>query len=201
MLSAGFRLFAVLLLAQAAHGVHAQEGAHDAAPAAGADDGGITLAGIEPTERDGFIRFSAQADYRLPAALIAAMNRDTQLVFVTQIQVLAERRVLSSFLPARKIARLQLRRRIGYHSLTRKYIVDDLTFARQAAFNSLDDALDHLGRHRDISVIEKALAAGSGATHVRVRVKLSRTELSLPMQAQSLLPDWWLASDWYQWAL
>jgi len=113
MLSAGFRLFAVLLLAQAAHGVHAQEGAGDAAPAAGADDGGITLAGIEPTERDGFIRFSAQADYRLPAALIAAMNRDTQLVFVTQIQVLAERRVLSSFLPARKIARLQLRRRIG----------------------------------------------------------------------------------------
>lgn len=196
MLSAGFRLFAALLLVQAAH---AQEGAPAAAPAAEADGGGITLGGIDSGERDGFIRFDAQADYRLPAAVIAAMNRDTQLVFVTQIQVLGERRF--RFLPPRKIARLQLRRRIGYHSLTRKYIVDDLTFARQAAFNSLDDALDHLGRHRDISVIEKSLAAGSGATHVRIRVKLSRTDLPLPMQAQSLLPDWWLRSDWYQWSL
>lgn len=194
MLSAGFRLFTVLLLVQAAY---AQEGARETAPAADADGGGITIGGLNTSERDGLIRFDAQADYRLPAALIAAMNRDTKLVFVTQIQVLGERR----FLPARKIARLQLRRRIGYHSLTRKYIVDDLTFAREAAFNSLDDALDHLGRHRDISVIQKSLAAGSGATHVRIRVKLSRTDLPLPMQAQSLLPDWWLYSDWYQWPL
>ena len=199
MLSAGFRLFAVLLLVQAAQAqvVYAQEGAREAAPAAEADGGGITLGDIDSGERDGFIRFDAQADYQLPAALIAAMNRDTQLVFVTQIQVLGERR----FLPARKIARLQLRRRIGYHSLTRKYIVDDLTFARQAAFNSLDDALDHLGRYRGIRVIEKALAAGSGATHVRIRVRLSRADLPLPMKAQSLLPDWWLLSDWYQWSL
>lgn len=196
MLSVGFRLFAALLLVQAAY---AQEGAREAAPAAEADGGGITLGGLNSGERDGFIRFDAQADYQLPAALIAAMNRDTQLVFVTQIQVLGERRF--GFLPSRKIARLQLRRRIGYHSLTRKYIVDDLTFARQAAFNALDDALDHLGRYRDISVIQKSLAAGSGATHVRIRVKLSRTDLPLPMQAQSLLPDWWLYSDWYQWPL
>ncbi len=194
MLSVGFRLFAALLFLQAAS---AQEKAQESEPAAAPPAGAIVLNNIRPVERDGFIRLGAQAAYTLPAAVIAALNRDTELVFVTRIQVLRDHR----FLPDKKIADLRLRRRIAFHALTRKYIVDDLTFSRQAAFNSLDDALDHLGRHRDIAIIEKSLAAGSGATHIRVKVGLSRMDLPLPMQAQSLLPDWWLSSDWYQWSL
>ncbi len=168
--------------------------------AAGSDDDqAIVIGGIHAAERDGRIHINAQASFTFPPAVATALNKEEELVFVTEIQVLRER----EFLPADGVIDLSINRRLAFHALTRKYIVDDLTFSRHAVFDSLDEALEELGRYRDLAVVDKMLAVGSGATHMRMRLRLSRRHLPPLLRARSLVsPDWWrMSSDWYRWPL
>ena len=188
----------LLLLSLLAPPAFAQEDAADTAEAA-AHSEAITIDGLRSVESGGRIHIDAQASFTLPPSLVAALDKEEDLVFVTDIQVLRER----EFLPAAELVDVQINRRLTFHALTRNYIVNDLTFSKQMVFPSLDEALEYLGRYRDVSVVEKLLAVGSGATHMRMRVRLSRSHLPPLLHARSLVsPDWWrMSSIWYRWRL
>ena len=184
--------FSLLLLSLLAPPAFAQEEAAES-------DEAITIADIRAVESGGRIHIDAQARFALPPPVVAALDKEEELVFVTDIQVLRER----EFLPAAEVVDVEINRRLTFHALTRNYIVDDLTFSKQMVVNSLDEALEHLGRYRHVSVAEKLLAVGSGATHMRMRIRLSRRHLPPLLHARSLIsPDWWqMSSDWYRWRL
>lgn len=167
--------------------------------AAAESDEAIIIDDIRAVESGGRIYIDAQARFTLPPPIATALNKEEELVFVTEIQVLRDR----DYLPPDTLVDVEINRRLRFDALTRRYIVEDLTFSKQTISDSLGQALEHLGRYRNVAVVEKLLAAGSGATHMRMRVRLARDHLPALLYARSLVSmDWWqMSSDWYRWLL
>ena len=158
----------------------------------------ITMKSGRTTDYGDTISLSAQVTFDLPGLLVDALNKGVSLIFIAELQVLREREVLAD----KEVVDLQLPRRLRYHALTRKYIVDDLATSGQAMFNSLNAALSHLGKYEDMPLIKVPLAKASQATHARMRMYLQRSNLPFPLRLQSYFSmPWSLSSEWYQWSL
>ena len=158
----------------------------------------ITISYLSPDIRDDLIYLSMQANFDLPDFLITAVNTGIRLNFIADVEILKQR----ALLPNEKLLVSAWHKKLHFHALTRHYVVEDLSLNRQANFNSLKSALVFLGRYDNIAVTEKVLPNLSQATHMRVRVKLSRADLPLLLRLESYLSySKPLSSDWHQWSL
>lgn len=157
----------------------------------------INISHLASNVQGGLIHLDAQANFNLPSVLTTALTKGTKLVFIADIQILKK----IDMWPDKKVLNLQWYKQLHFYALTRKYVVEDLTFDKQASFNSLNSALAHLGHYENIPITEASLVSSSQATHMRVRIKLSRKELPLPLRLKSYLSlSWPLSSDWHQWS-
>ncbi len=158
----------------------------------------ITISYLSPDTKDDLIYLNMQASFDLPDFLITAVNTGTQLNFIADVEIFEKRRVL----PNKKLLDEAWRKKLHFHALTRHYVVEDLDLNQQANFNSLSSALMFLGRYSNMAIIEKSSLILSQATHMRVRIKLSRADLPLLLRLKSYLsyPEP-LSSDWHQWSL
>ncbi len=158
----------------------------------------ITISYLSPNIRDDLIYLSMQTSFDLPDFLITAVNTGIQLNFIADVEILKKR----ALLPNKKLLVSAWHKKLHFHALTRHYVVEDLNLNQQANFNSLGSALIFLGRYDNIAITEQSSPALSQATHMRVRVKLSRADLPLLLRLNSYLsyPEP-LSSDWHQWAL
>ncbi len=158
----------------------------------------ITISYLSPNIKDDLIYLSMQASFDLPDFLITAVNTGIQLNFIADVEIFEKR----TLLPNKKLLSAAWHKQLHFHALTRHYVVEDLNLNQQANFNSLGSALVFLGRYDGIAVTEKSSPALAQATHMRVRVKLSRADLPLLLRLKSYLsyPEP-LSSDWHQWSL
>ena len=158
----------------------------------------ITIVYLSPTTENNLLHLSLQAHFDLPDFLISAINTGIDLTFITDIEIVKQRKLL----PDKDILELKWHKKLHFYALTRHYVVEDLTFNKQANFNSLRNALVLLGRYNKIPITDKPLSASSDATHARVRIKLSRADLPLPLRLKSyIMYPRPLSSDWHQWSL
>ena len=158
----------------------------------------IRLMEVNSVVKNGIYHLDAVAEVRLPQVVRDALDNGVSLFFVTTLRIKKKKK----FLWDKNIAQLDINRRLSFHALTKKYTVDDLTFNHRKSFSSLLPALKYLGRYRDVSVIGVSLAQPSPTTVMQVRIKLSRSELPVPLRMKSYLSrDWYLASDWREWPL
>ena len=158
----------------------------------------ITISYLSPDIKDNLIHLSMQASFDLPDFLITAVNTGIQLNFIADVEILKQR----ALLPNKKLLGAAWHKKLHFHALTRHYIVEDLNLNQQANFNSLGSAQRFLGRYDNIAITEKSSLALSQATHMRVRVKLSRADLPLLLRLKSyLLYPEPLSSNWHQWVV
>ena len=158
----------------------------------------ITISYLSPDIRDDLIYLSMQANFDLPDFLITAVNTGIQLNFIADVEILKQR----ALLPNEKLLVSAWHKKLHFHALTRHYVVEDLSLNWQANFNSLKSALVFLGRYNNMTVTEKSSPTLSQATHMRVRIKLSRADLPLLLRLKSyLLYSAPLSSNWHQWSL
>lgn len=158
----------------------------------------ITIESGEAMMHDDTISLNAQASFELPDILVTALNKGVNLIFVAEVQVLQERDMWTD----KEIVNIQLPRRLSFHALTRKYIVDDLATSVRETFNSLNSALLYLGSYEGIALIKSPLAMASQATHVRMRMRLQRSNLALLLRLKTYFSmPWPMSSNWRQWPL
>ena len=158
----------------------------------------ITISYLSPDIKDDLMYLSMQANFDLPDFLITAVNTGIQLNFIADVEILKHR----ALLPNEKLLVSAWHKKLHFHALTRHYVVEDLSLNQQANFNSLKSALVFLGRYDNMAVTKKLLPTLSQATHMRVRVKLSRADLPLLLRLESYLSySKPLSSNWHQWSL
>ena len=148
--------------------------------------------------KDKIFILDASIDITLPSTVQDALDKGVDLVFITHIQVIQPETIL----PDKKLLNIPVRKRLGFHPLTKKYIVEDLTFGTRKSFYSLTAALEMVGSVQNISLIDEALSQTHDNTLVRIRVELSHSDLPFPLKIRAKFsPSWYLSSNWFAWNL
>ncbi len=161
-------------------------------------ESGIVLTQVSAPKRNNTLHLDASANIRLSDGVQAALDRGVSLIFVTTIQI----RRKAKLLPAKRMLSLEITRRLAYHALTKKFTVDDLTFGTRESFSSLARALVYIGKYRGISLLDLPLVNSGPNVFLRMRIRLVRDALPMPLRLKSYVSsDWYLSSDWYEWSL
>ena len=158
----------------------------------------ITISQVRVPVKERQLYLDATADINLPTGVNNALDKGVDLFLQTTIQILSRR----ALLPDKRVAELNIRRRISFHALTNKYTVDDLTFDTRKSFSSLSSALVYAGKFNAVSLLDASLAKPFDTALMRMRVSLSRRELPLALRLKSYFArEWYLSSGWHVWSL
>ena len=150
-----------------------------------------------PLSKNSYI-LNADAAVRLPENVQTALDKGVDLFFLTNVRIGKSRR----WLPDKSAVNLEIIRRLSFHALTKKYVVDDLTLSKRKSFTSVSRALAYLGRYRKIPLASAALIKPTPDTRVRMRIKLMDQKLPLPLRLKKIFSRAWrLSSGWYAWPL
>ena len=156
----------------------------------------ITSGGTQVEENT--FHLNVDAAIELPASVRDALDKGVDLFFSTDVKIVRIRK----WLPPKAALNIKIIRRLGFHALTRKYVVDDLTLGKRKSFTSVSEALAYLGRYRKVPLVSKTVIKPSPDTQVRMRIKLMPQELPTPLRLKRIFsPAWRLSSDWYAWSL
>lgn len=150
-----------------------------------------------PLAKDTYI-LNADAEITLSENVQTALDKGVDLFFRTNVRIEKRRKWLLN----KRVLDLEIIRRLSFHALTKKYVVDDLTLSGRKSFASVARALAHLGRYRGIPLASATMIKPAPDTRVRVRIKLMGQELPLPLRLKRVFSGAWrLSSGWYAWPL
>ncbi len=156
--------------------------------------GGITLRDVRLDHVDDGYQLSTDVGVTLSPRLAEAVTRGVALYFVLEFQISRPR----WYWLDEEVIEHSMTYRLSYHALTRQYRVS--TGALHQSFDSLNDALNLIGRLRSWPVVE-AGRLKTGASYVAsLRLRLDVTQLPKPFQLSAMSNrDWSLESDWQRW--
>ena len=158
----------------------------------------ITVTAVNTTVEQEILYLNATADIQLPEKVQAALDKGVNLFFATNVKIVKQRK----WLPDKPSANLEIIRRIGFHALTKKYVVDDLTFGTTSSFADLPRALSTLGKYRQVPLISQAMISKPPGARAIMRVRLIHNKLPLPLRLKRFFSKAWkLSSNWYAWPL
>lgn len=91
--------------------------------------------------------------------------------------------------------------RIEYHELTRQYVVTNINTGQQRGYHSRQAAMNAIGRLLAFPLVDRVLIDDPERHYGRVRVRLQREALPLPLRPAALFySDWNLRSQWATWS-
>lgn len=147
---------------------------------------------------DDAVILNADFVFDLPDDVKLALNQGVNLIFIVDIEVYNP----VDFLPDQRLVNIGLRQRLSYHALTKKYTVDELTFGRRNSYHQLSDAIEAIGRVKDVNLMSASVVRSNRDAIVKLRLDLATSELPFPLRLQALfLPDWYITSPWFAWKL
>jgi Domain of unknown function (DUF4390) len=147
---------------------------------------------------DGFYFIDADVHLELSEDARDAVESGVPLRFSFDFQVSRPRQ----FMWDQQILALRRSCQLERHALANKYVVTDLVSQRRAVLTSIDDALEELGRLRNITVGKTHELLLKNALHGRLRAQLDIEALPAPLRPIAYLsPSWHLKSSWHNWLL
>ena len=147
---------------------------------------------------EGVVRIDARIDYDLSTELRDALHNGVDLVIEMEVQVVQ----LRSWWLNEDVASLLQRYRLGYYSLSRLYVIQNLNTGVQTTYPSLASALYALGDVRDFPLIDAALLRPGERYEAGLQARLAVAELPLPLRVRAYVSGGWRPeSDWYRWSL
>lgn len=163
-----------------------------------ADEGRFAIRTVYTDTRDGVIFLNADVDYELSEVARKALASGVELTIELQIEVVRDRRMWIDG----EIANLLQRYQLSYQPLSERYVTRNLNSGDQMSFAGLAAALEHLGRVRDLPLLDDTLLRPGKRYEIRVRAVLDTRDLAGPLRLISFFwSDWRLESEWYEWPL
>lgn len=147
---------------------------------------------------DEVYRLNANVSYAFTEVVLEALESGVPLTIELQIEVRQPRQWVWD--PT--IAELSQRYRVEYHALTQQFLISNLNSQTQKTYSSRANAMSDLGTVYNLPILDKRLLSASKNYYGRMRAVLVIDDLPAPLRVLAyLLPDWHLASEWYQWSL
>ncbi len=156
--------------------------------------GGITMRELRLDSTDDGYQLSTDIAVTLSPRLAEAVTRGVALYFILEFDI---RRPRWYWLDENVAERTQTYR-LSYYALTRQYRVS--TGALHQSFDSLEEALNLIGRLRSWPVTEHNRLKTGESYVASLRLRLDVTQLPKPFQLSAMSNrDWTLESEWERW--
>ncbi len=154
----------------------------------------VVQAGIDPCGAAWCL--DAYVEYRLSATLHEALHNGVPLEVLTDVIVYRKRR----FIWDPVVTARHLRHRLEYLVLDKRYRLSmPGTSERRLRFDTLEAALDEMGRIRALPLQLQTATVAPHSHHVRLRSRLDIRALPGPLKLVAYLQDrWQLLSPWKQ---
>lgn len=159
---------------------------------------GFTIRSVETHLADKVYQLSAQVDYHLTPQVLEALQNGVPIVIAIDIKVEKER----NWWLNKTVAELKQGYMLLRHSLSEKYIVNNLNSGVQKDFSRIEDAIEALGHVDSLPILDAKLV--DNGSHYRVLLRTYLDIEALPAQVRPLAylsSPWRLESEWYQWPL
>jgi hypothetical protein len=162
------------------------------------DNGGFVVNRAEAELENGIYYLHANADYNFSKDVLEAIMHGVPIVMVLEFELFKER----PYLWDEDQASLKQRFQLQYHALSEQYIVSNLNSGDQYTAMTLHSSLYSLRDIKHLPIIDKKLLLPDEKYYARVRVRLSISNLPVPLKMVAYFSrSWWLLSDWYQWQI
>jgi hypothetical protein len=160
-------------------------------------DGVFEVKSAYVSTEQGVFLLHARIEYPVSPAIRNALHDGVTLTVDLETRVERERR----FWFNAEVVELTLRRELGYHAVSDRYLVRDVRSGNQKSFATLEEALSDLGTVDGLPVlVEPQLTEGNYRISVRAGLRRGR----LPASLRALMfwtDDWHRVSEWYTWSL
>lgn len=158
----------------------------------------IEVGHVDTELREEVYYLDAEFAFSMGEELLDALHNGVDIPLEIQIEVLRPRAWMWDELAYA----LSQRYRIGYHALSGRYLLANLNSGVQHTFDTLQGALDTLGRIEDLPMLDRGALRVALDYDARLRVRVAVEELPSPLRVWAYVsPEWSLASDWHRWSL
>jgi hypothetical protein len=169
-------------------------------PAAHADalDGVLEVRSAYVSVEGGVFLLHARIEYPVNPAIRDALHDGVTLTVDLDTRIERARR----FWLNADIVDLTLRRELGYHAVSDRYIVRDVRSGNQKSFATLEEALSDLGTVDGWPVLVEPQLIIEGNYRISVRAGVRRGRPPTSLRALMFwTDDWHRVSQWYTWSL
>lgn len=141
---------------------------------------------------------SARINPEFNAEIQNALRQGVELVFSLDIEVLEQR----SYMWNRTIATLSQRTKVKYHALTKQYKITNINSGERDVVSSLRALSEALGYVKELPVLDRELIKPDNNIIMRIRMRLERESLPVPLRLKSYISRKWdISGEWYQWRM
>ncbi len=140
---------------------------------------------------------NADIDYSLTGPVIDALHNGVPLTIELRIELIRNREW-----PRwdETVAVIKQRYRLRYFALAQHYVLSNLNMDVETSYQTLDAALEALGRLRELPLLDQNLLPSGKDYVARMRVALDIESLPAPLRLLAYLSSRWrLTSEWYTW--
>jgi hypothetical protein len=161
-------------------------------------DGVLEVRSAYVSVEAGVFLLHARIEYPVNPAIRDALHDGVTLTVDLDTRIERERR----FWLNADIVDLTLRRELGYHAVSDRYIVRDVRSGNQKSFATLEEALSDLGTVDGWPVLVEPQLITEGNYRISVRAGVRRGRLPTSLRALMFwTDDWHRVSQWYTWSL
>ncbi len=147
---------------------------------------------------EGFYYVNVDASIELAPTVREAVVSGVPLDFAFDFALCIPRKLLwdDCFLKLRRTYRL------ARHALAESFVVTDLVSERANSQSSLDEALDALGKLREVSIATEVALPSDRTAYGSLRARLDIEALPAPLRPIAYVsPSWHLKSERHEWKL
>jgi hypothetical protein len=139
---------------------------------------------------------NVDAEVQLSPTMRQGLNNGVPLQFIVEVKIKEPRRYWLD----KTLQTFQYRYSLIYYELTRHYRLQSMDGNQSHNYRSLIEALDELGRVRNLTVMKPDHYHSAESPIAALRFQLDSKALPLPLQPL-ISSDWRLASEEYAWSL
>jgi Domain of unknown function (DUF4390) len=165
---------------------------------AGAHAGSVVVDSANSNVVNQMIVINADVEFSFSDDALEAIRSGVALIIDVDFRIKRRRRYLWD--PS--VLKLSRRYRIERHTLADRYVITDLVTNERRIHDSIEAAIQDLGRIREIPIAEEAQFDSSRDFRVGIRARLDLDSLPAPLRPIAYIsPSWRMSSGWYQWTL
>jgi hypothetical protein len=162
-------------------------------------DGALEIQSAFVNVSNGVYQLHVRTRYPLNEETDTALRSGVSLSYELEVEVVRERR----FWTNATVMSLRLKRELGFHSVSERYVVrDPLGDGEQKSYSTLQAALAELGIVEAWPILVASQVSTAGNYQVRVRARVRQGRMSDALRALMFWSDdWQRESEWYTWSL